>query len=90
LRSVPFDGQVVGGKSIMLLDATDGEKPLELAFLPKYGNVTCHRWISHDKMIVGFHSGSAPHPSHPPTTWSELFTPVSRTMIYPADYMKNM
>jgi len=24
-------------------------------------------------------------PVHPPTTWSELFTPVSRMMIYPAE-----
>jgi WD repeat-containing protein 19 len=48
---------VMGGKSLLLYSLTDPDNPIELAFLPKYGDVVCHRWFGDGFVLLGFSEG---------------------------------
>ena len=47
---------LVGNKSVMI-HYQDGSTPLDLVFVAKYGDITVHRWLQDDYLILGFSGG---------------------------------
>jgi WD repeat-containing protein 19 len=44
-------------KTIYLYNLNDTDNPIELAFQPKYGNITTYRWFGDGYMMLGFSEG---------------------------------
>mmetsp|Transcript_13440 Transcript_13440/g.31546 ORF Transcript_13440/g.31546 Transcript_13440/m.31546 type:complete len:1359 (-) Transcript_13440:179-4255(-) len=47
----------VGKKSVFIMFIGTNEPPLDLQFVPKYGDVVAHRWAAEDEVLIGFSSG---------------------------------
>jgi hypothetical protein len=86
MRSEPTDVQlsdgtkkvmlsaVVGKKAVFVMSMSSKDAPLDLQFVPKYGDVVAHRWASDDELVIAFTSGLIIGLStHEKTQGKELF-----------------
>jgi len=48
---------LVGNKNVIIFNKDSSDLPMELAFVPKYGDITLHRWLHDDYLVVGFSGG---------------------------------
>mmetsp|Transcript_44380 Transcript_44380/g.108454 ORF Transcript_44380/g.108454 Transcript_44380/m.108454 type:complete len:1358 (+) Transcript_44380:80-4153(+) len=48
---------LVSNKNVLILHLGGAMAPMELAFIPKYGDIVAHRWISDEFVIVAFAGG---------------------------------
>ena len=48
---------VLGGKSLLVYDINDPDKPIELAFQSRYGALVAYRWFGDGYIVLGFDSG---------------------------------
>ncbi len=47
----------MGQKTIYLYKLNDRDNPIELAFQPRYGNITTYKWFGDGYMMLGFSEG---------------------------------
>ncbi|KAL1529596.1 hypothetical protein AB1Y20_000539 [Prymnesium parvum] len=48
---------VLGGKSLLIFNVEEPERPLELVFQPRYGALVSFRWFGDKQVVLGFDSG---------------------------------
>ena len=48
---------VVGRRTLILINITDAENPIELAFQSSYGSITSYRWFGDGYILIGFTGG---------------------------------
>eukprot|EP01112_Ceratiomyxa_fruticulosa_P008153 TRINITY_DN2109_c0_g1_i1.p1 TRINITY_DN2109_c0_g1~~TRINITY_DN2109_c0_g1_i1.p1 ORF type:complete len:1418 (-),score=299.30 TRINITY_DN2109_c0_g1_i1:29-4282(-) len=47
----------LGHKTVYLYNLEDRENPIELAFQPKYGNISTYKWFGDGYIMIGFSAG---------------------------------
>jgi WD repeat-containing protein 19 len=48
---------LITNKHVIIINLANAGAPMELAFVPKYGDIVCHRWIQDEYLVVGFSGG---------------------------------
>jgi WD repeat-containing protein 19 len=48
---------IMNRKTLYLFNIDDPDKPIELAFQPKYGDVTNYKWYGDGYLMIGFSHG---------------------------------